>query len=56
MSIYDECLAIYDEAGQEGVFQFVKRKYPNVEWRECKPCEIESPIHEGACLVCGSNV
>ncbi len=45
--------AIYEKGGQAAVEKFadlvgIKEK------RYCEPCESIEPIHDGACLVCGT--
>jgi len=54
--IYPVCERIYERYGQSAVFDFVLTHYPEIKWERCLPCEIESPIQNGLCLVCGSLV
>lgn len=50
------CYQIYNQRGQEAVFEYVEAKHPDLEWEYCAPCECRSPIWEASCLVCGSVV
>ena len=46
---------LYTQGGQGLVYDYVnegKLKYD--KWGYCEPCEWESPIYRGDCLVCGS--
>lgn len=54
--LYEKCLEIYENSGQSGVFDFIAANSPDTAWAYCEPCEIESPIEDGDCLVCGSLV
>ena len=56
----DLCYIIYQGFGQSGVIDFIRSRQENVTlmdvgWALCEPCEIDSPIYEGACLVCGTT-
>jgi hypothetical protein len=55
-NLYETCERIYTEGGQDAVFRFILANHPEVVWRECEPCEIESPANpeDQACLVCGT--
>jgi hypothetical protein len=54
-SLYEQCLDVYVQAGQAGVFDFIERHYPKTPWAWCDPCESRSPRDtDYACLVCGS--
>lgn len=55
LSLAERAKALYDSGGQDYVFSFAKAQ-GITDWRLCTACEIESPIHEGSCLVCGSWV
>jgi hypothetical protein len=55
-NLREVCEIIYHNKGQSAVFDFVLAHYPKIKWAECSPCEISSPIQNGACLVCGSNI
>lgn len=55
-SIYDKCLTAYEAGGQQAVFNLVLSEHPDTKWEYCEPCEIESPVADGTCLVCGSCV
>ena len=48
-----KCQTIYKKKGQDGVFEYAG-KHPEIPWRFCEPCGIESPIFEGSCLVCST--
>ena len=50
--MHEICLAIYERFGQDAVLGFCDL----VDWQEwlvCDGCEIESPVDDGSCLVCG---
>lgn len=55
---------VYSVGGQQAVFDlaketWVEREYGRLKWRECEPCETESPVDpddKKSCLVCGSPV
>jgi hypothetical protein len=51
----DKAEELYSNGGQAEVLAFFT-EVPNVEWADCVPCEWESPISNGACLVCGSII
>ena len=55
-NLYETCERIYTESGQDAVFAFILANHPEVVWRWCEPCEIDSPANpaDQACLVCGS--
>lgn len=53
--MYEICLAIYNRFGQDGVIKFCDAIGWD-EWLVCEPCEIESPVENGICLVCGTEV
>jgi hypothetical protein len=61
LSLTDECLLIYTKHGQSAVFDYINHLYADgtldesVTWQVCEPCECESPIFAGACLVCGTT-
>ncbi len=47
--------AIYEAKGQFAVHDAAKDGTLSVDrWVHCVPCEIESPIEDDACLVCGT--
>ena len=54
-SLYEQCCKIYAQKGQYGVFAFILSKHPEVDWKVCQPCEIESPVQGRTCLVCGDE-
>lgn len=56
MRIYSECLRVYETRGQHGVFDLVTSKYPWITWEYCTPCEVDSPVLDQSCLVCGSVI
>lgn len=49
-----KCQSIYEKKGQDGVFEYAG-KHPGIPLRFCEPCEIDSPVFDGACLVCGTH-
>ena len=55
-NLSETCERIYTERGQDAVFTFINSEHPEVEWRWCEPCEINSPADpaDQTCLVCGS--
>jgi len=50
---------IYDDKGQDGVFEYVLDNHRDWDWDDCIPCEWESPVFkvEGfdICAVCFSE-
>lgn len=57
MGNYEKAYAIYEAEGQDGVFKAVHDGTLQSEgWAWCEPCEIRSPVYDGACLVCGSEI
>jgi hypothetical protein len=53
----NECIAyeIYENQGQDGVFKACHNGILKFDfWKYCNPCEIESPIYDNCCLVCGT--
>jgi len=55
MKHYNKCLKLYQSKGQQAVFDYAL-KHKDIKWSYCEPCEIDSPIEDGACLVCGSQI
>lgn len=55
-SLSDICGNIYVKFGQSGVFDYIHQNHPDISWKWCKPCEIDSPTENDECLVCGSIV
>jgi len=55
-TIYELCVQKYERGGQAAVFEYVLSNFPELEWKNCDPCESSSPIDDGLCLVCGSKV
>jgi hypothetical protein len=52
---YDKAVAIYEAKGQSAVFTAADDGTLKVDcWAYCEPCETESPIEGGVCLVCGT--
>lgn len=56
MLLSEKCAAMYERGGQHAVFAYVTSRYPHIPWALCAPCEAQSPVLDGACLVCGSIV
>ena len=67
MKLYEEkeladfLYEMYVNFGQHAVIDFVRNRQesgqlPEASWQECEGCETLSPVHEGACLVCGGEV
>ena len=53
---YDKACLIYEAKGQFAVHDAAKDGTLKVDhWGYCVPCEIESPIEGGCCLVCGTQ-
>lgn len=50
----EQCLNVYVQTGQSGVFDFVTQNYPKISWEWCEPCEVESPAENHECLVCST--
>ncbi len=55
-SLEIKCQEIYEQQGQDAVYRYIIENEPQVQWLECEPCEIVSPISNSACLVCASEV
>ena len=55
-NLYETCYALYRKGGQDAVFTFINAEHPEVSWRWCEPCEIDSPANpiDQVCLVCGT--
>jgi hypothetical protein len=46
---------LYRKGGQHLVYDCVtKGLLKHDKWGYCEPCEINSPIYDDSCLVCGS--
>ena len=46
---------LYKKGGQHLVYDYVtKGLLKHDKWGYCEPCEIDSPIYDESCLVCGS--
>lgn len=56
VTLHNLCYLIYQGFGQHAVHNFVEHNLPEVVWSFCEGCDIFSPIHEDACLVCGTSV
>ena len=56
MNITEKAYEIYQEHGQDGVYEFVRGLPFDLPHHYCQPCEYPSPFHNGACLVCGSVI
>ncbi len=55
MTNYEKAYKIYEMHGQFAVHNAAETGKLRVDlWGECEPCEIESPIEGGCCLVCGT--
>ena len=52
--LYEDCCRLYEKAGQSGVFDYINNNHPEIPWAYCEPCEIDSPVEDSTCLVCGS--
>jgi hypothetical protein len=56
MNIVDEAYKIYTAYGQCAVHDAVKAgRLPCDGWAYCAPCETESSMLDGECLVCGEH-
>ena len=55
-SIERKAYEIYQKDGQDAVLDFAKKHGDEVgvTWGMCEPCESESPMLNGTCLVCGT--
>jgi len=54
--IHAAAYAIYEKQGQHAVHDAVENGQLQCdEWAHCGPCEIESPMLGGACLVCATE-
>ena len=52
---YEKAVKIYEEEGQQGVFDAVNNCTLTCDsWEFCEPCECSTPFDDGICLVCGS--
>jgi hypothetical protein len=47
---------VYQKDGQSGVFKWVLERAPFLKWMYCEPCEIDSPVKSGVCVVCWSPI
>ena len=54
MKLHEICERIYSKHGQGAVMDYIVTNHPMVPWSYCEPCETDSPMDDGACLVCGS--
>ena len=53
--MHTKAYAIYESKGQFAVHDAVHNGILDCDqWAHCEPCEINSPMHGGACLVCGT--
>ncbi len=44
---------IYEQDGQSGVYEYVKKHYPKWVWGYCDLCDCEAPaLPDGYCAVC----
>jgi len=48
---------VYEHGGQSAVEDEARRDPRVKEWKHCKPCEAETPLHpiHHTCLVCGQG-
>ena len=54
MTNYEKAMEIYEAKGQFAVHEAAMDGTLKVDcWAYCEPCEIDSPIEDGCCLVCG---
>jgi hypothetical protein len=51
-----KCQELYEQGGQYEVYAYVMANHKGIDWNECIPCEAWSPISNGACLVCATEV
>jgi hypothetical protein len=54
--LIEKCYIIYQQRGQSGVFEYIAKNHPQLDWKYCEPCEIESPVCDNECLVCSSPI
>ena len=54
MKLHEICEAIYSDRGQDAVMDYILAHHPTTPWQYCVPCEIDSPMDDSVCLVCGS--
>jgi len=53
---YDKACLIYEKDGASAVIEAALEGELLVDhWGECVPCEADSPIEDGVCLVCGTK-
>jgi predicted DNA-binding transcriptional regulator YafY len=52
LSINEKLLLLYEDSGQQAVWDWVREYHSEWPWRWCEPCEDYCPIYEGACAVC----
>ena len=50
------CQGIYELSGQDAVMGYVLKYHEHIPWLMCDGCEVESPVKDGSCLVCGLTV
>jgi uncharacterized UBP type Zn finger protein len=53
------CKELYEEKGASAVYDYANErmeKYPdgNVQYKQCTPCDAETPHWFDTCLICGS--
>jgi 8-oxo-dGTP pyrophosphatase MutT (NUDIX family) len=56
------CRELYEETGYTTTMNFIADEiekgnpaYKDVEYKECYPCESETPHSHNECLICGTN-
>lgn len=50
-----EAYRVYVRKGADGVYDLANER-GITDWRNCLPCDAETPVEGGECLVCGTRV
>lgn len=55
-AVHAMAYSLYEREGQFAVHDAVMAgTIPHDNWAYCEPCEIDSPMFSGACLVCSTE-
>lgn len=56
ISVHQKAETIYARLGPSGVYDAANEGIlPYDKWVYCQPCDTETPLFEGLCLVCGTS-
>jgi hypothetical protein len=53
--IFEKSLELYENGGQSAVLEWAATQL-TCDWKYCDPCEYNSPVLGGLCLVCWSEI